>query len=125
MIKVVLAGQYPEGTYEAVRKLLPETEFSLAAVDTQEAYDLMTDAQIMILRIFKAPREVMERNKNLKMILRWGAGYDSVDIKAAGENGILVTMLMYGKVSQENYVELTAASAIPNKEIKSPQILRY
>jgi len=30
-------------------------------------------------------------------------------------------MLMYGKVSQENYVELTAASAIPNKEIKSPQ----
>ena len=37
----------------------------------------------------------------------------------------LVPMLMYGKVSQENYVELTAASAIPNKEIKSPQILRY
>ena len=34
-------------------------------------------------------------------------------------------MLMYGKVSQENYVEFTAASAIPNKEIKSPQILRY
>ena len=33
-------------------------------------------------------------------------------------------MLMYGKVSQENYVELTAASAMPNKEIKSPQILR-
>ena len=38
---------------------------------------------------------------------------------------IPVQMLMYGKVSQENYVELTAASAIPNKEIKSPQILRY
>lgn len=36
-----------------------------------------------------------------------------------------VTVLMYGKVSQENYVELTAVSAIPNKEIKSPQILRY
>ena len=51
MIKVVLAGQYPEGTYEAVRKLLPEPEFSLAAVDTQEAYDLMTDAQIMILKL--------------------------------------------------------------------------
>ena len=33
-------------------------------------------------------------------------------------------MLMCGKVSQENYVELTAASAMPNKEIKSPQILR-
>lgn len=40
-------------------------------------------------------------------------------------NMYLDLMLMYGKVSQENYVELTAASAIPNKEIKSPQILRY
>ena len=48
----------------------------------------------------------------------------------AGSDGklsaaVLKGMLMYGKVSQENYVELTAASAIPNKEIKSPQILRY
>ena len=46
-----------------------------------------------------------------------------------GKSGVgkttLAQMLMYGKVSQENYVELTAASAIPNKEIKSPQILRY
>ncbi|MGO5022688.1 DUF5343 domain-containing protein [Lawsonibacter sp. LCP25S3_G6] len=40
-------------------------------------------------------------------------------------DGTPTQMLMYGKVSQENYVELTAASAIPNKEIKSPQILRY
>ena len=42
-----------------------------------------------------------------------------------GDHGSHEGMLMYGKVSQENYVELTAASAIPNKEIKSPQILRY
>lgn len=46
-----------------------------------------------------------------------------LDLDIAERN--LQTLLMYGKVSQENYVELTAASAIPNKEIKSPQILRY
>lgn len=91
MMKVVLAGKYPEGTYEAVRKLLPETEYILTAVDTQEAYEAMDDAEIMVLRIFKASREVMERNKSLKMIMRWGAGFDSVDIKAAGERGIMVT----------------------------------
>ena len=58
----------------------------------------------------------------------------SVPVSASGEQSTCwratatitpVPMLMYGKVSQENYVELTAASAIPNKEIKSPQILRY
>ena len=51
----------------------------------------MADAEIMILRIFKAPKAVIERNPNLKMILRWGAGFDSVDIEAAGQRGILVT----------------------------------
>lgn len=91
MLKVVLAGQYPAGTYEKLRAMLPQEQFSLTAVDTQEAYAAMTDAEIMILRIFKAPKEVIDRNPDLKMILRWGAGYDSVDIQAAGERGILVT----------------------------------
>ena len=49
----------------------------------------------------------------------------SVSYRAGRIATFPLRMLMYGKVSQENYVELTAASAIPNKEIKSPQILRY
>ena len=48
-----------------------------------------------------------------------------VQVTTTTQDTFLFLMLMYGKVSQENYVELTAASAIPNKEIKSPQILRY
>ena len=80
MVNVVLAGQYPAGTYEKLRAMLPEEQFGLKAVDTPEAYDAMTDAEVMILR-----------NPKLKMILRWGAGYDSVDIEAAGQRGILVT----------------------------------
>lgn len=91
MIKVVLAGTYPAGTYEKMKKLLPEDRFDFAAVDRQEDYDAMTDAEIMILRIFKCPKEVIDRNPNLKMVMRWGAGFDSVDVKAAGERGVLVT----------------------------------
>lgn len=91
MVSVVLAGQYPSGTYEKLRAVLPEAQFGLKAVNTLEAYDAMTDAEIMILRVFKASKEVVLRNPDLKMILRWGAGYDSVDIEAAGERGILVT----------------------------------
>ncbi|WP_369282838.1 2-hydroxyacid dehydrogenase [Oscillibacter sp. GMB15532] len=91
MIKVILAGNYPDGTFESLRALLPEDAFNLSAVGSQQDYDAMTDAEIMILRIFKAPEEVIRRNARLKMILRWGAGFDSVDIKAAGSRGILVT----------------------------------
>ena len=91
MTKVVLAGQYPAHTYETLKELLADLPVELTAVDTPEAYDAMTDAEIMILRIFKAPKAVIERNPNLKMIMRWGAGFDSVDIEAAGQRGILVT----------------------------------
>lgn len=90
-MKVILAGKYPAGTYERLRTLLPEDSFEVRAVDSEDAYAAMTDAEIMILRIFKAPEAVMERNPKLKMILRWGAGFDSVDIEAAGRRGILVT----------------------------------
>lgn len=91
MIHVVLAGTYPVNTYEKLCALLPESKFKLTEVNTIEEYDRMTDAEIMILRIFKAPKEVIERNPKLKMILRWGAGFDSVDIEAAGKRGIFVT----------------------------------
>lgn len=91
MLNVVLAGTYPAGTYDRLRAALPADRFTVTAVDTPEGYEAMTDAEIMILRIFKAPREVIQRNPGLKMILRWGAGFDSVDIQAAGERGIYVT----------------------------------
>lgn len=91
MVKVVLAGSYPANTYEAVRRALPADRFEISRVETEEAYQTMTDAEIVILRVFKAPRDVIERNRNLKMIMRWGAGYDSVDIGAAAEHGVLVT----------------------------------
>lgn len=91
MMKVVLAGTYPKHTFEKLRTMLPDNQFDLVAIDTQQAYESMTDAEILILRIFKAPRKIIERNQKLKMILRWGAGFDSVDIEAAGQHGVLVT----------------------------------
>ncbi len=91
MTNVILAGQYPAHTFETLQELLKDLPVTLKAVDTPEAYEAMTDAEIMILRIFKAPEAVIARNPKLKMIMRWGAGFDSVDIEAAGKRGILVT----------------------------------
>lgn len=90
-IKVVLAGTYPAHTFDTLKNLLPAERFELKEVCDPETYEAMMDAEIMILRIFKAPKAVIDRNPNLKMILRWGAGFDSVDIEAAGRKGILVT----------------------------------
>lgn len=90
-MNVVLAGAYPDHTFERLNDLLPNDLCRLIRVETQAEYDAMTEAQIMILRNFKAKRDMMERNPKLKIILRWGAGFDSVDIKESNNRGIIVT----------------------------------
>ena len=85
-----LAGEYPAGTYEAFRKILP-ADIELIQTDTPEKYAALTEADVLILRIYRAQKEDMDRIRGLKMISRWGVGYDSVDVDAASERGILVT----------------------------------
>ena len=87
---VALAGIYPAGTYESFRERLPG-EIELLRIDTPEKYAALDRADAVILRIFRAERGDMDRIRGLKMISRWGVGYDSVDVEAADEKGILVT----------------------------------
>jgi D-3-phosphoglycerate dehydrogenase len=87
---VALSGTYPEGTYEKFRELLPE-DVELLKIDTPEKYKALDRADVVILRIFRAEKEDIERIRGLRMISRWGVGYDSVDVEAASAKGILVT----------------------------------
>lgn len=59
-------------------------------IDTQEKFDALTEADAIILRVFKMTKEVVARIKGLKMIMRWGAGFDSVDVEKAGKRGIRI-----------------------------------
>ncbi len=93
-MKVALVGIFPTGAEEMFRKLLPEKDFEINVVNTQEKYESLNDAEVIILRIFKLTKEVIERNKNLKLIEKWGAGYDTVDIEAAGRANVIVCNVM-------------------------------
>lgn len=87
-MKVILAGPYPAGTYEQFQNLMPENE--IIQVTTQEDFKQMTEGNVIIVRVLKTPASVIETKKDLKAIIRWGAGYDTVDIEAAGRQGIYV-----------------------------------
>lgn len=89
--KVVLAGKYPKGTFERLETALNRDDFDFVKVENEGEYNSMKDADILILRVFKAPRKIIDNNKNLKIIMRWGAGYDSVDVDYASKKGIIVT----------------------------------
>ena len=90
MFKVCLAGTYPAGTYESIVEALPADTFEVVKADTQEKMHAVTDADMIILRVLKMPKESFEYFTNLKMVMRWGVGYDSVDIEEAGRRGIMV-----------------------------------
>ena len=90
MEKVVLAGQYPAGTYEKLRAMLPQEQFEIETVENQQDYEALTDVEYIIVRILKTPEAVLANKPHLKAVIRWGAGFDSVDIEEAGRRGIQV-----------------------------------
>ena len=87
-MKIALAGPYPAGTLERFQALLPN--HTIQPIATQEEYEALTDVECVIVRVLKTPEAVLANKPNLKAVIRWGAGYDSVDIQAAGRRGILV-----------------------------------
>lgn len=88
-MEVLLAGTYPEGTLEKFQNTFAGTDIHVRAVVTEAEFKKESDVDAIILRILKMPKEVINRfSPRLKMIMRWGVGYDAVDIKAARERNI-------------------------------------
>ena len=89
MFDVLLAGPYPAGTLEKLQKAVEGTDISIRAVLTEEEFAKENDVDAIILRIIKMPKEVIQRfSPKLKMIMRWGVGYDAVDVQQARVQGI-------------------------------------
>jgi D-3-phosphoglycerate dehydrogenase len=47
------------------------------------------DVDALIIRSDKATKEVIDSGKNLKIIVRAGAGYDNIDLEAATDKGVV------------------------------------
>lgn len=50
------------------------------------------DADAVIAGLEDYPKELIDSAEKLKVISRYGVGYDKVDLQAAGEKGVLVTI---------------------------------
>ena len=87
-MQIILAGPYPAGTAEKFGQLLPGNE--IVTVTDQAEYEAMTEGDVIVVRVLKTPASVLAPKKDLKAVIRWGAGYDSVDIEAAGKQGVFV-----------------------------------
>lgn len=94
MTKVLVATEKPfaKVAVDGIKKVLDEAGFELALLekytDPNDLIKAVADADALIIRSDKATREVIEAGKNLKIIVRAGAGYDNIDLAAATEKGI-------------------------------------
>ncbi len=58
--------------------------------EKQQLLDAVSDASALIIRSDKITKEVIEAGKELKIVVRAGAGYDNVDLEAATANNVVV-----------------------------------
>ena len=92
------------------RKLLEDAGHTIIDGRGFETEDVLADMkeyqpEAMIVRITPITREVIEANPNLKVIVRHGAGFDALDVKACHDHGV---QTLYAPVANSTSVAETA-----------------
>lgn len=89
-MKVLIADKFPERYVKAVRQLGHEVVYEPG----YKATDLpakIGDAEILVVRSTEVTAETINASKNLSLIIRAGAGTNTIDKKAASAAGIYVS----------------------------------
>lgn len=112
-MKVLVATEKPfaAAAVEGIRKEVEAAGNELALLEKytekQQLLDAVADADALIIRSDKVDAEVLAAAKNLKIVVRAGAGYDNIDLEAAtahnvvaentpGQNANAVAELVFG-----------------------------
>lgn len=96
MKKILVATEKPFAAeaVEGIRKEIEAAGHQLVLLekytDKAQLLEAVADVDAMIVRSDKVTAEVLDAAKQLKIVVRAGAGYDSIDTAAAKERGVVV-----------------------------------
>lgn len=94
-MKVLLATEKPfaAAAVNGIREIIEGAGHELALLekytDQSQLLEAAADADAMIVRSDKITSEVVDAAKNLKIVVRAGAGYDNIDLAACSEREIV------------------------------------
>lgn len=94
-MKVLVATEKPfsKVAVDGIRKIVEGAGYEFAALEKYTSNDellaAVADADALIVRSDKVTKEVVDAAKNLKIVVRAGAGYDNLDLAACSERGIV------------------------------------
>ena len=95
-MKILVATEKPfaKKAVDGIRQIVEGAGYELALLekytDKSELLSAVADVDALIIRSDKVTAEVIEAARNLKIVVRAGAGYDNVDLAAATARGIVV-----------------------------------
>ena len=136
MAKVLVATEKPfaAAAVEGIREIIESAGYEFALLEKygskQELLDAVATAEGLIIRSDIVDAEVIEAAKNLKVVVRAGAGYDNVDLAAAtaagvcventpGQNSNAVAELVFGMtvMAVRNMYDGTSGTELKNKTL--------
>ena len=94
-MKVLVATEKPfaAAAVEGIRKEVEGAGHELALLEKytekQQLLNAVADADALIIRSDKVTAEVLDAAKQLKIVVRAGAGYDNIDCEAAKAKGVV------------------------------------
>ena len=95
-MKILIATEKPFApvAVDGIRKEVEAAGYGLALLEKytakQQLLDAVKDADALIIRSDVIDAEVLDAAKQLKIVVRAGAGYDNVDLAAATAHGVCV-----------------------------------
>ena len=95
-MKILVATEKPfaKVAVDGIRKEIEAAGYELALLekytDKAQLLDAVKDANALIIRSDIVDNEVLDAAKELKIVVRAGAGYDNVDLEAATAHGVCV-----------------------------------
>ena len=95
-MKILVATEKPfaAAAVEGIKKVAQEEGHEIVLLEKyqekQQLLDAVADVDAMIVRSDKVDKEVLDAAKNLKIVVRAGAGYDAIDTAYAKEKGVIV-----------------------------------
>ena len=96
MAKVLIATEKPFApkAVEEIKTIANQANYEIELLEKYESKDellkAVADVHGLIIRSDKVDKEVIEAAKELKIVVRAGAGYDNVDLEAASANNVVV-----------------------------------
>lgn len=95
-MKVLVATEKPFSAkaVQGIREIVEGAGHELALLEkytsADELKNAVADADALIVRSDIVDKSVVDAAKHLKIVVRAGAGYDNIDLKATAERGIIV-----------------------------------